>query len=256
MVTLGVDLASQAKKTAACRIRWDGKEAHVDCLRIGLEDSDLLELFGCPGKGPDKIGIDAPFGWPVDFARAIHCHSTSMRWPYVDVSRLRLRRTDHFVRQETGKVPLAVAADKIAMTAFRVARLLAQVSEAGEDVDRSGDNFRFVEVYPAAALRKWGYSEKGLKGKGPEKEDKRDELVCALARKARLTLTEEVGSGFRKSDDKFDALVAALVARVAAIPRCCEPIPEEDRPRARKEGWIALPRSDSLGRLATTRPDS
>jgi len=258
MVTLGVDLASQAKKTAACLIRWDGGSAHVECLRIGLEDSALFELFGRPDTGPGKIGIDAPFGWPGDFVHAIRTHWNSMHWPSVDsvdVSRLRLRRTDRAVRKKVGLTPLSVSADKIAMTAMRAARLLAKVHEDGEDVDRSGKTCRFVEVYPAAALRTWGLPFKSYKGKEPEREDKRDKLVCDLAKETGLKLTDEVRSGCRESDDKFDAFVAALVTRAAAT-RCCEPIPDEDREHAGKEGWIALPQSDSLARLATNSPDS
>ena len=70
MVTLGVDLASQARKTAACLIRWDGGSAHVEYLKIGLEDPDLLDCSGARTRRPDKIGIDAPFGWPGDFVQA------------------------------------------------------------------------------------------------------------------------------------------------------------------------------------------
>ena len=84
MVTLGVDLASQAKRTAVCLIRWDGESADVDCLRTDVTDSDLLELFGRPSQGPDKIAIDAPFGWPENFVRAIHAYSSSTVWPSVD----------------------------------------------------------------------------------------------------------------------------------------------------------------------------
>ena len=244
MITLGVDLASQAPKTAACLIRWDGEKPHVDCPKIGLEDPGLLELFGCPDTGPDKIGIDAPFGWPVDFVGAIHAHSTHMHWPHVNNPRLRYRRTDHFVKQKTGINPLAVAADKIAMTAIRAARLLAKMYEAGEDVDRTGRNGRFVEVYPAAALRVWGMTP--VNGQW-------DKVASALASEAGLKLDDGVLLAVREDKDKFDALVAALVTRAAAIG-CCEEIPPEDRKRAKREGWIALPKSGSLGRLATNCP--
>lgn len=216
--------------------------------RIGLEDSDLLELFGRRDTGPDKVGIDAPFGWPVDFVGAIHAHATYMHWPHVNNSQLRLRRTDRAVRREVGLTPLSVSADWIAMTAMRAARLLAKVYEAGEDVDRTGRNGRFVEVYPAAALKTWGLPFQSYKSTGPEKEDKRDELVCDLAKETGLNLTDGVRHGCRESDDKFDALVAALVTRAAATRRC-EPIPDEDRAHAEKEGWIALPLTDSLARL-------
>ena len=230
----------------------------MECLRIGLEDPVLLELFGRPDTGPDKIGIDAPFGWPDDFVQAIHKHRNSMHWPSVDcvdISRLRLRRTDRAVKRKVDLTPLSVSADKIAMTAMRAARLLAKVHEGGEDVDRSGETHRFVEVYPAATLKAWGLRFKSYRGEGPEKEDKRDRLVCDLAGETGLKLSDEVRSGCRESDDKLDALVAALATRAAAT-RCCEPIPDEDREHAAKEGWIVLPQSDSLARLATDSPDS
>lgn len=63
MVTLGVDLASRPEKTSTCLIAWDSTSAHVQSLSKGATDEDLLELF----KHPDKIGIDAPFGWPRPF---------------------------------------------------------------------------------------------------------------------------------------------------------------------------------------------
>ena len=221
-----------------------------------MTDSDLLDLFGRPGQGPDKIAIDAPFGWPEDFVLAIHTHSTSTDWPSVDISHLRLRRTDRVVREKTRLVPLSVSADWIAMTAMRAARLLARVAGDGEAIDRSGGG-RFVETYPAAALWKWELPWKGYKGPGPEKRKKRAEIVAGLAEEAGswLTRTEGVESGCLDSDHMLDALVAALVARAAAVG-CCEPIADVDGRLARQEGWIALPQSDSLARLATIRLDS
>ena len=221
-----------------------------------MTDSDLLELFGRPGQGPDKIAIDAPFGWPEDFVRAIHTHSTSTDWLSVDDSHLRLRRTDRVVREKTDLTPLSVSADWIAMTAMRAARLLARVAGDGEAIDRSGGG-RFVEAYPAAALRIWELPSKGYKGPGPQKRKKRAEIVAGLVEEAGswLTRTEEVESGCLDSDHMLDALVAALVARAAAVG-CCEPIADEDSGLAEKEGWIALPQSDSLARLTTIRPDS
>ena len=55
------------------------------------------------------------------------------------------------------------------------------------------------------------------------------------------------------SDDAFDALVAALVARAAAVD-LVEEVPEEEREAARREGWIALPRAGSLAGLARATP--
>ena len=245
MTTLGVDVASQPRRTATCLIRWGNGSAVVDSLSQGSTDSDLLEMFG----KADKIGIDAPFGWPVNFVQAIGLHSASTVWPVVADSHLRFRQTDRVVKQRVGRWPLMVAADRIAIPAMRVARLLAEVSMTGEVVDRGGGG-RFVETYPAAALSIWGLPSRGYKGKKAAAVALRTDMVGRLATKAGagLKLTREDRRKCRDSDDMLDALVAAIVTRAAAIGYC-EPIPDEDRRLAKREGWIALPESDSLRKL-------
>ena len=209
----------------------------------GARDSDLLELFtrAC------KIGIDAPFGWPNPFVRAIQLYSKATKWPDAEVRQLRYRRTDEVVIKKAHIFPLAVAADRIAVTAMRAARLLTATSASGEAIDRSGTG-RFVEAYPAAALSIWRFPAKGYKG--PKKKDVLAKLVNEFANKTRawLPLTDEVQSRCRESDDCFDALVAALVPRAAAIG-CCEPIPSKDLDLAAEEGWIALPLPGSRQKL-------
>lgn len=243
MLTLGVDLASQPKRTATCLIRWDRGSARVETLSMGATDAALHELFG----RADKIGIDAPFGWPAPFTRAVAAYSAETVWPSTDVPRLRFRRTDEVAKEKLGRWPLSVSTDLIAVTAMRAVRLLAEAATTGESIDRSGTG-RFVEVYPAAALHVWGFPSRGYKGaKGAEV---RARLVSDLAERTRdwLTLCEEDWARCTASDDMLDALVAALVTRAAAIGRC-EPIPPTDQELAREEGWIALPQTGSLDRL-------
>ena len=243
MVTLGVDLASQPKRTATCLLRWDRGSARVEALSMGATDSDLRELFGCA----DKIGIDAPFGWPVPFARAVAKYSASTVWPSAEVRQLRFRRTDKVVWEKLGWWPLSVSSDLIAVPAMRAVRLLAETAATGETIDRSGGG-RFVEVYPAAALSVWEFPSRGYKGaKGSAV---RDRLVSDLAERTAdwLALSRKDWARCRASDDMLDALVAALVARAVHIDRC-EPIPPGDHALATEEGWIALPRSESLAEL-------
>ena len=243
MVTLGVDLASQPKRTATCLIRWDRGSARVETLSLGATDADLHELFG----HADKIGIDAPFGWPASFTRAVAAYSAKMIWPSADVPQLRFRRTDEFVRERLGRWPLSVSSDLIAVPAMRAVRLLAEATATGDAIDRSGGG-RFVEVYPAAALHVWGFPSRGYKRtKGATV---RARLVSDLAEQTAdwLTLSEEDRASCTASDDMLDALVAALVARAAATGRC-EPISPSDRQLAREEGWIALPQAGSLEQL-------
>jgi len=97
------------------------------------------------------------------------------------------------------------------------------VVASGEEVDRSGRG-RFVEVYPAAALRVWKLT--------------------------RADVAERIGhSELRgRTDDELDAFISALVARAAARG-LCEPVPAEEEENASREGWIALPLPDSFERL-------
>lgn len=247
MVTLGVDLASQPKRTATCLVHWDRGSARIATLSMGATDADLHELFG----RADKIGIDAPFGWPAPFTQAVAAYSAETVWPAADVPQLRFRRTDEVVKEKLGRWPLSVSSDLIAVPAMRAVRLLAEAAADGEPIDRSGGD-RFVEVYPAAALHVWGFPSRGYKGAKGAKV--RARLVRDLAKQTAdwLTLSEEDWEKCTASDDMLDGLVAALVARAAAIGRC-EPIPPGDLALAREEGWIALPQPGSLDHLPFSR---
>ena len=57
-----------------------------------------------------------------------------------------------------------------------------------------------------------------------------------------------------QSDDAFDAVIAALVARAFSVGEV-EPIPPEDRGVALREGWIAVPYAGSLSLLARSAGD-
>src|SRR6185312_12819365 len=68
--TLGIDLAAQPANTSACAIDWGPGTPVVSDLSSGLDDTALLDAI----DGADKVGIDAPFGWPDDFVRAVSAH--------------------------------------------------------------------------------------------------------------------------------------------------------------------------------------
>jgi hypothetical protein len=70
-------------------------------------------------------------------------------------------------------------------------------------------------------------------------------------------LTVSIGqlSQCQASDDVFDALIAACVARAAALG-LVRSIPNEEAEAARREGWIALPTKDSLDQLGGARETS
>src|SRR3546814_13209891 len=64
----------------------------------------------------------------------------------------------------SGAQPLSVSSDLSGVAAMRGARIQHLLEKAGVAVDRSGTNGRLVEVYPAAALRRWGLSSPKYQG--------------------------------------------------------------------------------------------
>lgn len=238
--TLGVDLAAQPENTAYCLIEWLKPKARIRELWCGADDAILLEMFG----RSDKVGIDAPFGWPIAFVAAVYTHQRRNVWPTVGTASLRYRVTDHVVRERIKRWPLSVSSDLIGVTAMRAARLL---SESGR-IDRSGCG-RFVEVYPAAALHIWGFPSTGYKKKPGEEKRRVVTRRLITATKTWLDWPVHAQQACEKSDDALDAVVAALIAQAAATDQI-EPISQEHMATAKREGWIALPRAGSLASLA------
>ena len=246
MLTVGVDFAAQAKKTAACVIRWTVASARVEQLEIGLDDAAF-----CAFDDPrfDRVGVDCPFGWPTPFVEAITAHHLFEPWPGRNLPpdpfrrTLRLRRTDEYVKKTTGLNPLSVSASLLGVTAMRLATLLDRLAADGEGVDRAGTG-RFVEVYPAAALKRWELPNTGYKT-GTGKLDVLSELMDTLHSRAPwLELPGNVDHMCRSSDHAFDALISALVARAAALD-LTDPPPADAAQAVRTKGWIHLPPAGS-----------
>jgi hypothetical protein len=247
VLTVGVDLASQPARTAACQVRWVNDRAEVEELKVGVDDDRILEL----ARLGDKLGIDVPLGWPDAFVTSVTAHHAGRAWPGSSQRSLCFRETDRLVHRETRRPPLSVSSDRIAIPAMRAAAVLSVLAASGMLVDRAGRRV-VVEVYPAAALRRWGLPASGYKGR--DRQDQRRGLIQQLlARAVCLRPSAVVMAQCEADDNALDALIAALVARAAACG-LCEPVPAEALPLAEKEGWIALPAEGSLSRLAKGRP--
>src|SRR3954452_11357586 len=116
-VTLGIDLASQAKNTAIALISWhEGRAELLTLVRGGspggtLHDKRLVSAMRgmvYEGGPPSKVAIDAPFGWPEPFVRALVAHQHGDGWPEgIDNARKKYERraTDYYVHRRTGKLP-------------------------------------------------------------------------------------------------------------------------------------------------------
>jgi predicted nuclease with RNAse H fold len=251
--SVGIDLASQNKKTAVCVIEWSGSAARAQRPRIGVDQpcDDTVWLVEA-ARAATYVGIDAPFGWPDPLVEAVSAWHADEGWPEAEPDDLRFRATDKRVIEVTGMRPLSVSSDRIAVVAWRCARILNELRSEDRSIDRAGGGSVY-EVYPAAALRCWGLMTTGYKNRGGvarrrDQQEARESLLSQLQRSAAwLDLSDAWGASV-ESDDALDALIAALVARAAAQRLTIGPS-QEGLDLARREGWIHLPREKSLERL-------
>jgi predicted nuclease with RNAse H fold len=267
---LGIDLASAPERTGVAKLTLNGaggeRRARASLVESGFLASDdaLISLV----RDDDVVGVDAPLGWPDDFVEALRAHRAFAPWPLSSQpderkrDSLRLRRTDLFIRNlKLGSTPLSVSSDLIGVVAMRAALLQsawAQGEEGNELRDGSG---RFVETYPAAALRQWGLLQaRGVRYKGGAKESRDSEAAIRSSMLDQieagtaswLEVDEALYEAAMRSDHVFDALICALVA-VAAKAQLTYAPPSEDLGAARREGWIHVPRGELCDLAALVR---
>jgi len=250
--TVGVDLAAEARTTAVCAVDWDGDgRAEVTELCLGADDSKVLAAF----HHADRVAVDCPLGWPEPFVEFLVAHRGGPVSVPAGIAGLAWRRTlsrrttDFACERVSGVRPLSVAADRIAAVAMRGAGLLSALAALGKPVDRAGRGV-LVETYPAAALKLWSLPHQGYKG--VRNVDALDRLVDALRTSAPWLEVGAFDGLCRRSDDAFDALVCALVARAAALGAVAGPDGAAEASAARSEGWIVLPTA-AIDRLAGCR---
>jgi predicted nuclease with RNAse H fold len=251
--TLGIDLAAQPANTSACAIEWGPAQPVVSDLRSGLDDEALLDAI----SHADKVGIDAPFGWPLAFIDAITTYRDHGAWLELAPNDLRFRATETVVAEVTGQAPLSVAISDLAWPAMRLAQLLTTVGHVRGTVDRTGEGWA-AEVYPAAALRRWeiiamgtSVSAASYKGDKPGRDERRQAYMETLRSRLdrQVDIDPDTYARCVADDDDLDAFVSALIAR--AVQRgLCDPIPATLRWAAVREGWIHLPTTESLDNLA------
>jgi hypothetical protein len=266
-LTMGVDLAAQPANTAVCLLRWgdglprvvmlargrDSESTPLDDKWISTRAAGLRKDFG----EITKVGIDDPFGWPVPFLDAMAAYRGGPNWPWpIDhpTGEIRLRETDRVVRRRSGRRPLSVTSDRIAIPAMRCAGLLTAIARqiGAEQVRRDGSGL-CCEVYPDPALRGWvaGTSAALARAsyKGKDNSTRRMELLGALLEQLPLDDPDGRLEQIAGEDDYLDALTSALVARAAERGRTYRPESSLEVERAEVEGWIHLPQ-DPLGSLA------
>jgi predicted nuclease with RNAse H fold len=252
VLSVGIDVASQDARTAICSIRWEGGRAEIQPLGSpGASDNEIRHCV----ESSHRVGVDVPLGWPSAFVEAVARHHRGEAWPADGspeaMTSFRLRETDRWLTLRARRPgeprarchPMSVSSNLIAIPAMRMARVLGPV-------DRSGTG-KVIEVYPAAALFVWGLPYRRYKGVRPDRREARHDLVHRLrALTPWLSASRDEDWGrFKENDHELDALIAALVAKAKDAGLCDESYDVTSH-TARTEGWIALPLTDALDRLA------
>lgn len=235
----GIDLAAEAKSTGLATVVTDDSSIRIEALAVGVTDEHIIAAI-CTANG---TGVDVPVGWPKAFVDFIQHHGNQTLEAPDDTGgawrrTLALRTTDIDLHRRTGLTPLSVSANLIAYPAFRWAGLEARLRDQGVDVSRDGSG-AVAEVYPAAALYRWGIAHRGYKR--PQQQAVRAEVIEGLS--ARFDHLD--WNGFDAlalaNHDALDAVIAALV-RYQISRGQCEGPPEDLRDIARTEGWIWVPK--------------
>lgn len=243
MLTAGVDLAARPARTGLATLLWEPGRAKVNTLVVGVDDDAIVDI----AVTADRTGIDVPLGWPEAFVDSLDAHRNGdQEWfAYPDVwTRLAYRDTDMFVQEAFGVRPLSVSTDRLGLTGLRASAIQARLRDAGRPVDRAGGG-ETIEVYPAVALRQWGLTNGSYKGANRHTLPALVDRLQASAPWLELGASEAL---CRSSDDAFDALIAALVARAHALDLWHRPVDTQAR-GASSEGWIVVP-SGTLEALA------
>ena len=238
MISAGIDLAAEPKGTALALIEFSSNKAKLTFLEQGLDDQALITNT----HNADKVGIDCAFGWPIKFSQFIAKHQDLKSADLIDGGmdyrrELSFRETDREIRRLTGRWPLSVSTDRLGLTAIRCAGLLSKYQANGIEIDRAGSKL-LVEVYPGATLRNWKFDTTGYRI-NPEA---RASLLEQLELQAPWLDLSSFRTQMIESADCFDAVIAALAARVVYLGKYNKPTSEQLE-RARVEGWICLPSS-------------
>jgi predicted nuclease with RNAse H fold len=236
-ITAGIDLAAEPKNTAVAIVDWSGAAPVVRSIDCPADDA--LITARCRDTGAAKIGIDCPLGWPEDFIAFITAHRAGAPVASADTIAARrplaYRATDVHC-QALGMRPLSVSADRIGHAAFRCAGLMPLLNAS---TDRSGAGL-VVETYPAGSLLRWGgFAVHGYKGAAGAERLKSN--AARLRESLSLTFAEPANEQlFDSTDHAFDAVVAAITARLAMVG-AVEPVPAALQAVAEIEGWIVIP---------------
>lgn len=237
MLLIGLDAASSLAKFGYAIGHYDGSCVHIESAGL-IEDRHqpnaiaTLIVPALRAANQALIAIDAPLGWPMPLATALHQHRAGEALS-TEKDQLFQRQTDRFVHEHLGKKALEIGADKIARAAHRALEVLQQLRVASNRPIPLAWSVPFagtaaIEVYPAGTLLARGLPHSAYKK--DEQREVRKTIADALA--------PELPDLMRYTDGNTDVFDACLC--LAAAKDFIDGIaaPPDDLASAQAEGWI------------------
>lgn len=250
----GIDWASQPAGRAAVVLTTHDGGLRLERLVERISDPVAVQL--CRDPGFTAVGVDTPFGWPVEFTHFVAGWRADGSGETVPppTPAFRYRLTDRLVCERLKKNLLSVSSDLISLAARSWVALVQQAG-LGPQIDcgvpgAAAARPTLIEVYPGATLTAVCGARPEVRLDGYKKNPHvRRALLRGLAAEFALDLCgheeQVLGSGGRC--DTFDAVVAALTTAIYAglVPgwQICRP-ESEDPSTLCQEGWIYFPIPD------------
>jgi hypothetical protein len=237
MQIIGIDCATVDSRIGLARADWRAGAVVIQRVETASPSRPAIETIcsWLAGSAPTLLALDAPLGWPEDLGPALAGHTAGSVLD-IPANKLFRRTTDRVIRENIGRQPLDVGADRIARTAHAALSLLEQIRiRMGLPVPlswRPGDirEASAIEVYPAASLKVYGVQASGYKSAADR--DVRREMVAQLSQHVEFQVEKEI---LLSNADALDAAICTLAGSDYLSGLTLQP-PDGARPQ--REGWI------------------
>lgn len=250
---IGIDCAVDPNKVGLALASMDGGQCvlleAVKCSKQSPPKNTVLEWIQ-ELDSPILLALDAPLGWPEALSAELALHSAGNAISQ-KADKMFRRSTDSFVKNQIGKQPLDIGADRIARTAHATLNLLQEIRQSTREDICLAWNSEFdariaaIEVYPAATLV--SYNLPSMKYKKVEEESTRQEIILNLRQYIDIGQFENI---LRKDADVLDSVVCVLAAGNFLTSKAMSPPNLE---LAKKEGWIWVSELKKPGELKGVR---
>lgn len=262
MFLIGIDYSAQKGKVGFAAGRLKGNSLKVEFAECpgthAAVEKKIVSWISQEKKNDGVLlAIDAPLGWPKSLSKSLCSHNAGEMLSE-SPEQMFMRATDRWVRDEIGKTPLKVGADKIAIQAHKALSFLNKLFGKDEPLPLAWEpghvkGVSVIEVYPAATLK--GRNILGADCKGKESEEKRKcianwrEGVIDRLGIDDVWLSEDLVKNrvVFENEHVFDAVLCVQAAADFAEDKNDEVTPPENAKvdgvkvgvrLAKKEGWI------------------